>query len=145
MGRCKKERMLLAAATVLLMLCAPPVNVFASSFDGETTKFSELNCSYSDMQNLTLEKSAFGRINFLEPVSFARDAYLNTNVSISDKSISVNANDLPELSKMMQVVLRNVFVAQPKILRDGIDCVAAGKCTIVSYDAASGVLVFNTT
>ena len=89
-------------------------NVDGSNFDGETTDFFKTDLN--NIQNLILEKTQFGKILFMETVSFGQNKDINNNVIIKENVVAVNSNLLPELNKKARITLKHQeYITEPKI------------------------------
>jgi hypothetical protein len=109
-----------------------------SDFDG--TDLYRVNIS--NITNLVLEKSNYGKINFSESVDLSSGGNLNAYVNISHNYIAINSTSLPELNNSATLILYNLTFANPIVLRDGAVC-PSSICTKLSYSA--GTLRFNVT
>jgi len=97
------------------------------------TNFSELSAvNLSNITNLILENSNYGKINFSESVDLSSGGDLNTHVNISDNYISINSTALSALNKSATLILYNLSFTNPRVLRDGAVC-PSSICTEVSY------------
>ncbi len=89
--------------------------VNTNGFDGETTDL--FNSDLSNIPNLILEKTANGKIYFLEAVSLGQNKDLGNNVILSNNIIAVNSQNIPELNKRARITLLHQRYAEPVILK----------------------------
>ncbi len=116
-------------------------SVNATDFDGSTTNFFTANSS--NITNLVLEKSSYGKINFSVSVNLSGGANLNTYIIISDNYIYINSTALSELNKSATLTLYNLTFTNPRILKDGAVC-PSSICTEMSY-TSDGNFTFTVT
>lgn len=112
--------------------------ILASQFDNDTTDLTQVNLS--NIPNLTLAKSNTGRIQFPTNTDLGGVTDLESHISISALSISVNATALPVLNKPATLTIYDVPYDNPIILKDGVVCTT---CIINSF--SSGRIVFEVT
>ncbi len=126
----------------------PRVEVIKNRFDGATTDFLSMNnTELQSIENMTLEKGAYGKIFFNERINLTQDAEdnivdLDSNVNISYNRIEINTTKLTSLNKSATLYLYNLSFENPRILRDGALC-PSSICEIISY--SSGNLIFAVT
>ncbi len=121
-------------------------------YDRATTNFSALNKTQQEnLNNMTLEKSNFGKIKFNENINLSddnkepgyqpiKDVDLISYSNISFNRIEINSNELPQLNKSATLYLYNLTYSNPRILKDSVVC---SSCAEESY--SNGTLVFNVT
>ena len=109
--------------------------ILYNSFDGNSTDLSNINMS--SIPNLTLSKTA-GKIIFPGLTNLSSGVDLDSNVIISQNTISINSLALPSLNKSATLYLYDIPYNYPFIWKDGVPCFG---CSIVSV--SSGTLVFN--
>jgi len=131
-------------ASISYYLFIKPI-IIASGFNG--TNFSAIDDS-TNITNLILEKSNFGRINFLPAINISRDVDLDSAVIIDNNLIRINSTALPELNKSALLTLYGITYTDPKPQYDPfddgvfIDC-PSSVCQEVSY--SNGSYAFNVT
>lgn len=132
------------------------IKVISDTFDGDTTSFTLGNNSKLEaVENLTLEKTGFGKIIFLEPINLKQDAKnitddelfsrkvdLDNNVIISKNLIEVNTANLKNLEKSAILSLYGLDFKNPRILRNNEIC-SPSICQIIDY--SNGILKFSVT
>ena len=91
----------------------------------------------SNIENLNLEIENLASISFSEPVSIERSLDLNSNIIISNNSITLDSGALPELNKSAVLTLKNLTFNNPVIYRDGELC---NDCNKLSYN--NGAIIF---
>ncbi len=121
-----------------------------TSTKGNSTRFE--NYSYTELQNLSriiLENTSAGRIEFSVALNLTNDITpnddildLDTNVNISDNSISLDSVNLPNFNQPATLFLYNLTFSNPRVLKDGIACLAP-ICTEVGF--SGGTLEFTVT
>lgn len=111
--------------------------VLLSTFDGDTTNLN--NQSITNIQNLTLEKTNYGKIIFSENIDLSAGADLNNYVNISYNRMIVNASVLPALNRSATIYLYNLTFSNPRILKNGVVCPET-ECVKISY--SSGTLIY---
>ncbi len=100
-----------------------------TGFDGATTVF-ETVADLKKVQNLTLEKTSLGKITWDNPV-YVLDQNLSKDVIIQENFVSVDTNLLhSSFNKSAMIVLENISVIIPKILKDGMSC---SDCVLKNY------------
>lgn len=115
--------------------CIPPK---ISSFDIRSTLSNDLRT----VSGFELGKTGLGKIKFKNDVALSRDGGqidIDSNVTISEKSVHIESSSIPELNKPATITLYNITEENPRILKDGKVC-SAPQCVIESY--SNGVLVF---
>ncbi len=115
-----------------------------------STNFSVL--SFQEIQNLsniTLEHSAYGKIQFNERVNMTKDEDTTDNevdldeyINISSNRIEINSTALPNFDKAATLWLYGLTLTDPRILIDGEAC-PSSTCKEESY--SGGTLKFNVT
>lgn len=121
--------------------------VLASTFNGSTTDFLNMNDSQlEDVESMTLE-TGYGKIIFTQNVNLTKDVEnnivdLDSNVNISHNHIEVNTTKLTSLETAATLALYGLSFNNPRILRNSEPC-SASICTIQSY--SSGILTFKVT
>lgn len=111
--------------------------VLLSTFDGSTT--NPISQNITNIQNLTLEKTNYGKIIFSENIDLSAGADLNNYVNISYNRMIVNASVLPALNKSATIYLYNLTFSNPRILKNGAICPET-ECVKISY--SSGTLIY---
>jgi len=114
--------------------------IISTEFGGSTTNFATANLS--NMPNLVLENTNFGKINFSELISIIQSTDLDSNIEIANNSISINTIALPGFNKSAALELYHLSFVNPVILKDGAEC-PSQICAKISYSA--GNLVFSVT
>ncbi|HIH09166.1 MAG TPA: LamG domain-containing protein [Candidatus Diapherotrites archaeon] len=127
------------------------VNIFGCALP-LATKFDirpDFNATdINGLQNLELGISQFGKISYVnknirlvKTTSQNEDDRLDIDagLSISQNKITLNQNNLPQLSASATITLNNIEFTTPKILKDGAECTG---CTIQGYDRNTKKLVF---
>ena len=102
----------------------------STNFNGSTTNFSKVS-DLTNVVNATLEVLGFGMINFSGAIDFS-GLNLNEYVNILDKKIEINVSGpgMLRLNVSSRLFFYNVDFVEPKLNKDGVDCVA---CSFVSY------------
>lgn len=131
------------------------IKVEQDSFDGNTTAFnvSNGNTALKNITNLTLEKTDFGKILFLESIdltssyenmsnNFTRKIDFDKHIKISKNLIEIDTENLPSLEKPAILSLYGLDFNNPRILRNNEPC-PASICRIMNY--SNGILKFNVT
>ncbi|MBI1972651.1 hypothetical protein HYS50_01455 [Candidatus Woesearchaeota archaeon] len=103
-----------------------------SKYDALTTAFSTLNESdLETIQNMILEISSFGKIEFNEVINMTDDNITDENVdinpdyhiNITSMLIFINETVFPNLEgKQASIAFYNVSFANPRVLRNGVAC-----------------------
>lgn len=109
----------------------------ATNFDDDTTDLTSVDLTA--IPNLTLSRSGFGKIIFEGLTDLSGGADLTANIQISNRTITVNSQNLPNLNKTARLTMIGTGLQNPAILRDGIPCT---DCTIIS---TTPNLIFNVT
>ncbi len=127
-------------------------NNYWEKFDDAITTNLTINTNVSHVSNLHLGKKNAGIIKFLNNINFllvnttADIDYVTqkiyTNVIINNNSILIDSESAPELNKSAQIILYNLEVKNPLILRDGKVC-SQTICTIKNY--TNGTITFEVT
>lgn len=124
-----------------------PFNVLRNTYNGATTNFTGFNKSkYENFSSITLEKTSYGKISFLQPLDLVKMADSNNTVNfdkyinISNNLIYVNNNYLPGINKTVDLSFYGINFTNPQIYHDGALCTS---CNFISY--SSGIYKFNTT
>lgn len=113
----------------------------ASSFEGNTTDFSQVDTS--NITNLVIDVTENGLVNFTAAVNLSGGADLDALVTITAASITVDSATEPRLNKSAALLIRGLtYDYLPVVLRNGLYC-APPTCVIESYQ--SGQLRFNVT
>ena len=112
--------------------------IVSSKFNG--TNFSTVNLS--NIANLILEVSNYGKINFSGVISINQSLNFDSNINIFNNSIFINSTALPEFNKSAVLTLCNLAFINPIILKDGSEC-PASICTKISYE--NQTIVFKVT
>jgi hypothetical protein len=109
-------------------------------YSGNTTDLGLVNIS--NITNLIIDEPSFGLINFTQSVDLTNNTDIDTYVNISNNRIEVNSTALIHLNTSATLILRNLTLGDPRILRDDLVC-PAEICTELSY--VGGDLEFNVT
>jgi len=116
------------------------------TFNGSTTDFYSLNLSeLENLSSITLEKTAYGKVVFLEEVNLSLvggvDGIVNfdRDLNISDNLISVDSSELPFLNKSVLITLYGLSFTTPQIMKGSEIC---SDCTLIEY-YSNGTLIFN--
>lgn len=110
-----------------------------TTFDGETTDFDTL----FDLENVydaVLEKTAYGKIEFLEDYLNFTNANLDRYVYIGENLIYIDTTMLPDLNVSSRLYLYNITFDDPGILMDEKPC-PIEQCDDISYE--DDILSFN--
>ncbi|MBD3262797.1 hypothetical protein GF374_00265 [Candidatus Woesearchaeota archaeon] len=127
----------------------PGIQVYYEEFDNSTTNFLYLaDNELEAVENLTLEKSGYGKIYFKDKINLTQDSTtgvidLDSNINISYNHIEVDPTKLTSLNRSAVLYFYNLKFTNPRILRDGSVC-PANICKIIKY-TSSGMLKFNVT
>jgi len=125
-----------------------PITVIASEFNGDTTNFSILNNSQlASLENMVLENTTFGKIDFSETVDLTKvvensTVDLDSYIEITNSTIFINTSYFTNLAVLAELSFYHVSLTDPRILQNNDVC-DAPVCNILSY--ISGVLIINTT
>lgn len=124
-----------------------PLRIFYQTFNGATTNFNSYpQQNLSNLSNVILEKTANGKVQFLENldlitmagsdwiVDFDRDFIINSNALFID-----NVN-LSGINKKANISFYNINYVDPLIYHNGALC---SNCYKLSY--SSGIFIFNVT
>ena len=133
------------------------INITASTFDSVTAigwyegqssgRVAIASLTDGELENsteLTIEKYAYGKMLFAEPINISEDADLDSNINISDNSIILNSLVLANFNKPAMLWFYNLSFTNPRILKDGAAC-AATECAKINYTASTGILILNVT
>jgi len=126
----------------------PGIVVIYDTFDGSTTGFLYLSdIELETIDNMTLERTDYGKIIFNETVNLTQDVVagvvnLDNNVNISDNWIDINVTTMTSLTKAATIHLYGLNFSVARIMRDGVVC-SSSFCTLISYSNNTGILVFN--
>ena len=124
------------------------ISVNSSSFDGATTNFSNMNNNQlRNINEMTLERTSYGKIIFQESVDLTLDKVnwtvdLDSNVNISRNYIEIDTDKLTSLEKQAVIYLYNLTFSNPRIMRNGAVC-PGSICQEIDY--SSGTLIFTVT
>ena len=114
--------------------------ITATEFNGSAT--TDLNSvNLSNITNLILEVSPYGKINFTDSVSIESVSSLNAFINISDNLIDLDSNNLPQLNKTANLYLNGITFTNPRPLRNGEVCSTI--CTEISF--TNDTFIFNVT
>ena len=120
------------------------IPIRSTNFDGLstdlTTNLTAVNIS--NITNLILENSSYGKINFSESVNLSRGGNLDEDVIISYKYISINTTNLPALNEPATLTFYDLDFSDPVIVKDGEIC-SSSICQQVNY--SGGNLTINVT
>ncbi|MBU2562434.1 MAG: hypothetical protein KKF68_02115, partial [Nanoarchaeota archaeon] len=118
------------------------VHIAADEFGGSTTNFTDPLVNFSNIPNLTLENSEFGKINFSESVDLSNGTDLDEYVNISFNRIEINSTALTELDKSARLYFYNLTYTNPRPVKDGSAC-SSPDCVEVDY--SGGTFVYDVT
>lgn len=124
------------------------ITVIADEFNGNTTNFSILNNSQlASLENMVLENTTFGKINFSETIDLTKvvvnsTVNLDSYIEITNNTIFINTSYFTNLAVPAELSFYQSFFTNPRILQNGNIC-NPSVCSILSYD--SGILIVNTT
>ncbi len=122
--------------------CAGDVVITADYYDGRTTNFTDV-ADTTNIVDMTLEKSSYGMIEFLQPVNISYSTNLNPPFTlISENLVKINSTLLPFMNAPARIHLYSLSFLNPVVLRDNQPC-ASSICQIISY--SGGNLTFNVT
>jgi hypothetical protein len=116
------------------------------TFNGSTTSFLYMSdLELESIENLTIEKTRFGKVVFLEEVNLTIDVVnnvvdLDSNVVISSNFIYISTDKLTSLSKPAVIYLYDLSFNNPQILRNGQIC-PDNYCKKIGY--INGILIFS--
>ncbi|MDP2907967.1 MAG: hypothetical protein Q8O03_08585 [Nanoarchaeota archaeon] len=115
-----------------------------SHFDVPTsTNFSSMNdTELEGITNLILARNGYGKVIFSQVINISESIDLDTYADISDNSIYINSDNLPNFDKPATLYLYSLTFTNPRILKDGSVCPESA-CTKVSY--SGGTLEFTVT
>lgn len=119
-------------STLYLKISSAPL----SSFSG--TDLTRVNLSA--IENLSIEKTTFGKIDFTQTIDLSNATNLDSFVNISQNFISIDSENLPSLNTSAQLSFYNLSFTTPRILKNNAECT---DCVQVSY--SGGTLIFNVT
>jgi len=112
-----------------------------SKFNGtDTTNFSINNIDdITNVSNLTLEMSDYGKIRFLENIN-ATNKNFSAHIDMNQSIIKINITGLPDLlNKSVELSFYNINFTYPIILEDDVRC--RENCSFVSYE--NGIFTVN--
>jgi hypothetical protein len=96
-----------------------------------------------DIAGMTLERTEWGKVEFLQSVNISFSVNLNPPfTSIADNEVSVNKSSVPFLDLPARISLYNLTFLNPVILRDSSPC-SSSICEFINY--SNGNLLFNVT
>lgn len=135
----------------LFMSVSSPENAEAfaigesKEFNGESTKLE--NVASNSFTGLVLEKIGYGKIKFLDEVNITRFKINNTilqeGVVIKNKNIFVSDSNMSELkNKKALIMFYNVDLINPKIYRNGAECISS-ECYNISYNKSLKIYSVN--
>jgi len=111
-----------------------------TEFSGNTTNFN--NKDTQNINNLIIDQSTYGSINFSEIVDLSQGANINEYVNISFNRIEINSSALPNLNKSAKLTFRNLTFSNPRLIKDNKIC-PSSICANVSY--SNGTLICDVT
>ena len=134
------------------LIIARPV---VGDFDGGTTKFSELNLDeLGNVENVVLEKTSKGKIEFLENLSLIGLIDIENYVKIENGIVAIDSSNYPQLNKKAKITLTGLsyttipkvyysegFTTNPSSINN--ECLF---CSIESYSnfpTTNGIVIFN--
>ena len=127
----------------------PGVRVLYYTFDGSTTDFFFLlDPELANLDDMTLERTSYGKIVFSSTIDLTQDADVNnvvdldSNVNISHNYVKINTTRLTSLDSPAVITLYDIFVQNPRVLRDGIGC-PVSICSVIGYSNVTGTVVFS--
>ncbi len=106
---------------------------------GRSTEFDALGIEELDsVQKIILERIPYGSISFRESINIKNDSNPTDNITDIDSGveilyarIEVETSKLPNFDREAKIEMYGLNFAQPKILRDGVDCGAV--CKVNNY------------
>ena len=134
------------------LIIARPV---VGDFDGATTKFSELNLDeLGNVENVVLEKTSKGKIEFLENLSLIGLIDIENYVKIENGIVAIDSSNYPQLNKKAKITLTGLsYTTIPKVYYSegfttnpssiNTECLF---CSIESYSnfpTTNGIVIFN--
>lgn len=134
------------------LIIARPV---VGDFDGGTTKFSELNLDeLGNVENVVLEKTSKGKIEFLENLSLIGLIDIENYVKIENGVVAIDSSNYPQLNKKAKITLTGLsYTTIPKVYYSegfttnpssiNTECLF---CSIESYSnfpTTNGIVIFN--
>ena len=134
------------------LIIARPV---VGDFDGGTTKFLELNLDeLGNVENVVLEKTSKGKIEFLENLSLIGLIDIENYVKIENGVVAIDSSNYPQLNKKAKITLTGLsyttipkvyysegFTTNPSSINN--ECLF---CSIESYSnfpTTNGIVIFN--
>ncbi len=120
-----------------------PAHPKAQTFDAElTTDFAAHSPEeLSRIADVKVGKEGAAQIRFHGEID-VRGLDLDSLIAISHNTVTVNADQAPQLDVSAIVTLENIDMQEPVIYKDGKPCET---CTIIEYDRAAKRLTFTTT
>ena len=106
---------------------------------------SNLQNDLRNVNSFEVGKTNLGKIQFKDPVSLSRENEqidLDNNIRIGQKEVEIKSTNVPELNKPATITLYNITEANPRIMKDGVEC-PPPHCVIDSF--VDGTLVFTVT
>lgn len=123
----------------------------SSTYNGATTDFSSYSVEQlSSINNVVLEKSSTGKIQFTQTLDLSNSPDLNSNVVIQPNMIAINSTGTPQLNRSARLTFYGLpYNTTPQIYYDGkftTDNSSAQLCDVslcsnISYSA--GTLSFD--
>jgi hypothetical protein len=124
------------------------IKVLYATFDGDTTDFNILtDAELATLSNMTLERTTLGKIIFGNTIDLTQDADaenvvdLDSNVNISYNYVKINTTRLTSLDDLAVISVYNVFVQNPRVLKDKTGC-PSYICNVIGYSNVTGKVVF---
>lgn len=102
-----------------------------TSFDEGTTNFTNVNIE--NISNFSVSKQGFGKIHFNRNLNLSKGGDLDKIIHISHNFIYLDSVAMPALNKSATLVLENLNLTNPIILKDDTLCT---DCTNISYNGS---------
>ena len=138
--RCPRTA-LAARAYVNVFGCSLPIAAkFDIKPDFNATDINGLN-------NLELGVFGAGKISYASKITLVKISArgderldIDADLNITQSRVTLNQNNLPQLSQSATITLYNTSFKNPKILKDGVECTA---CRIAGYDRSAKTITFS--
>ena len=99
------------------------------------------------LNNLELGVFGAGKISYASKITLVKISArgderldIDTDLNITQSRVTLNQNNLPQLSQSATITLYNTSFKNPKILKDGVECTA---CRIAGYDRSAKTITFS--
>ena len=140
MDRCPKTAVT-AKNYVNVFGCSLPI---AAKFDIKPD-FNAIDIN--GLNNLELGVFGAGKISYASKITLVKISArgderldIDTDLNITQSRVTLNQNNLPQLSQSATITLYNTSFKNPKILKDGVECTA---CRIAGYDRSAKTITFS--